>query len=408
MNMKRIVSVVCVLAFSVNLWAADWPNYRGVDYTGISKETAWKSDWPAGGPKVLWTAELGTGFSTMTIADGRMYALGNTKINGKEQDVVWCLNAVTGAEIWNYPYEEKLAANNFEGGPCSTPTVNGGRVYTLSRSGKVFCLNAKTGKVIWKEDLAATYGIKIPRWGLSGSPMIMDGLVYLNVGGSGMALKASDKSLVWSNGKDNAGYASLVPCELNGKPLVLTFTGTEFVGLDPKTGAAAFKEEWKTRYAVNAADPILVGDNKVFISSGYGYGCALLDIQGDTVKQVYKNKNMKNHCYGCVLLDGYVYGFDGQVNGGASLTCLDVNTGERVWTKKSKELGTGTVLLAGDRLIVLGEKGDLFVVKATPDGYQEIASAKVLDKKCWAPPALANGLLYARDAFGKLVCLDLR
>jgi outer membrane protein assembly factor BamB len=407
MKKTTIMSVVCVMMCVVNVWGADWPNYRGVKYDGISQETGWKV-WKQSGPKVLWTAELGTGFATMTVKDGCMYSMGNKEINGKEQDVVWCLDALTGQEKWSHAYEEPLAAKNFEGGPCATPTIHDGRVYTLSRSGKVFCLNAENGDVIWQEDVAKTYGIKIPRWGLSSSPMILDGIVYLNVGGTGMALKAEDKSLVWTNGKTDAGYASMVPYELNGKTHMLTFTGKEFAGVDPKTGAVAFSEPWKTQYAINAADPILLDDGRIFISSGYGYGCALLEIKDGAVKQVYKNKNMKNQCYGTVLLNGYVYGFNGQVNGGGALTCLDVKTGEAAWTQKSKELGTGTVLLAGDRLIVLGEKGALFVVKASPDGYQEIASAKILNKKCWTPPALANGLLYARDAFGKLVCLDLR
>jgi len=407
MKNQKVISLVCVIMLCASVWAGDWPQYRGVNYDGISEETAWKSTWPQSGPKVLWTAELGTGFTTMTIADGRMYAMGNIKINGTEQDVVWCLNAVTGKEIWKHAYAEPLAANNFEGGPCATPTIKDGRVYTLSRSGKVFCLNAKTGVVIWQEDVAKTYGVKTPRWGLAGSPVILDGIVYLNVGGTGLALKAKDKSLVWTNGKTDAGYASMVPCEIKGNPYVLTFAGNELAWVDAKTGAVAFREEWKTQYAVNAADPILVGD-KVFVSSGYGYGCGLLEIKEGAVKQVYKNKDMKNQCYGSVLLNGYLYGFDGQVKGGGALTCLDVNTGKVVWREKNKDLGTGTVLLAGDRLIVLGEKGALFVVKASSDGYKELASAKILDKKCWAPPALANGLLYARDAFGKLVCLDLR
>ena len=407
MKKATIVSLVCVMICVVNAWGADWPNYRGVNYDGISVETDWKV-WSQSGPKVLWTAELGTGFSTMSISEGRVYTMGNRKIDGKEHDVVWCLDAVTGEENWKYVYEESLAANNFEGGPCATPTIHDGRVYTLSRSGQVFCLDAEAGTLIWKDDLAKKYGIKIPRWGLSSSPVIMDGIVYYNVGGTGMALKAADKSLVWSNGKTDAGYASLVPCQVEGKTYLLTFGGKEIAWVDPKTGDAAFKEEWKTRYAVNAADPIPVGESKIFVASGYGYGSALLDIQDGAVKQVYKNKGMKSHCYGCVLLDGHVYGFDGQVNGGGKLTCLDVNTGKTVWSQESEELGTGSVLLAGDRLIVLGEKGALFVVQATPDGYQEIASAKILDRKCWTPPVLANGLLYARDAFGKLVCVDLR
>lgn len=397
-----------MLILAASAMAADWPNYRGPQLNGASQETDWSSDWPESGPKVLWTGQVGIGFSTMTVADGYVYTMGNKKIDDKEHDVVWCLNAETGEKKWDFSYEEPLTPNLYEGGPSATPTVHQGKVYTLSKSGKLYCLDAKTGDGKWQEDIAKTYGLKPAGWGYASSPLIMDGVIYLNAGTHGLALKASDKSLVWINETAENGYASVVPTTVDNKPFLLIFGSSDLAWVELKTGKVAHTFPFKNQYGINSADPIPVAENQVFISSGYGLGCALLEIKDKTVHTVYQNKRMKNQCYGSALYHGHVYGFDGQVNGSGQLACMDVVTGDIKWTQKNKDLGTGTVLIAGDRLIALGEKGKLFVLKAAPEGYEELASAQILTEKCWTMPVLANGLLYARDAFGKLVCLDLR
>ena len=161
---------------------------------------------------------------------------------------------------------------------------------------------------------------------------------------------------------------------------------------------------WKTDYDINAANPVICGDT-VFISSGYGKGCARLRIKEDKVIELWRNKNMKNQCSSCVLWQGYIYGFDGQVNGGGKLTCLSHKTGESKWSQKG--MGTGSLMVADGKLIILGEKGKLVIAEASPNGFKKLSSAQVLTGRCWTVPVLANGRIYARNADGRLVCIDV-
>ena len=175
--------------------------------------------------------------------------------------------------------------------------------------------------------------------------------------------------------------------------------------IEAATGKVLWRYEWKTDYDINAADPIIVGD-MIFISSGYNKGCALLQVNADGAKEIYSNRNMRNQCNGSVLWGGYVYGFDGQVGGSGKLTCMDLKTGQIKWAQAG--LGTGSLMLADGKLIVLGEAGKLAIVEASPDGYRELASAQILTGKCWTVPVLANGRIYARNAAGDLVCVDVQ
>ena len=173
-----------LLAVLVPLAAgADWPCWRGPDHNGISKETHWKDTWPAGGPTISWRANVGTGFSAVAVANGRLHALGNAD----DQDTVVCLDAITGKELWKHSYDASLDPKAFEGGPTSTPAIDGDRVYTLSRRGDLFCFDAANGKVIWNKNIATDTDQRVPGWGLSGSPIVHEDLLLLNVGDAGLA-----------------------------------------------------------------------------------------------------------------------------------------------------------------------------------------------------------------------------
>jgi outer membrane protein assembly factor BamB len=179
----------------------------------------------------------------------------------------------------------------------------------------------------------------------------------------------------------------------------------EVVGLNPTNGKVLWKIPWKTSYNINAADTI-VTDDTVFISSGYGKGCALYKIKANTPTKIWQNKNMKNQINCSVLWRGHLYGFDGQVDGGGALTCLDLKSGEKKWMQRG--MGTGSLMIADGKLIILGEKGKLVIAEASPQSYKELASAQILPKKrCWTVPVLANGKIFARNNAGQLVCLDV-
>jgi len=350
------VTLVAVLGgVSVSL-AADWPNYRGPNYDGISQETGWDAAWQ-GEPEIAWKKALGWGFASMAVSDGRVYAMGNVNDN----DILYCYDAASGQEIWKHSYPCELYKKMHEGGPCATPTVEGNAVYVLSKAGDALRLNAKTGEVLWHKNPAQELGIKPPTWHFSSSPLIVDDLVILNIGVSGVALNKADGSIAWKSKAGGAGYATGVPYTAGGKKCVLMFGGKEIFAVVVGTGEILWRHTWKTSYDINSADPIVVGD-MIFISSGYNKGCALLKIDGDKVTEVYNNKNMRNQCNCSVLWKGHLYGFDGQVGGKGKLTCLDVKTGQVKWAQGG--LGTGSLMLADGKLIVLGEKGKLAIVEA--------------------------------------------
>jgi outer membrane protein assembly factor BamB len=375
--------------------ALDWYRWRGPDLNGISKESGWLTQWPASGPKQLWKASVDTGFSSMSVGDGRVYTMGNQ--DGKE--TVWCLNAATGAEIWRHTYDCPVDPNLYEGGPNATPTIDGQRVYTLSRKGDLFCFDAAAGKILWEKNIQTELDAKIPGWGFSGSPLVEGDLLVVNAGTHGAAFDKISGKGIWSTGKEKAGFATPVPFDLGGRRSVAIFAAKALVALDVKTGKELWRFPWKTSYDINVADPIISGD-QFFISSGYGTGAGLIKLSGGKPTAVWQNKNMRNHFNGSVLLGGNIYGFDESV-----LKCLDWQSGAVKWSEKS--LGKGSLMAADGKLIVLGEKGMLVVADASPAGFKPNSRAQVLGGKCWTTPVLSNGKIYCRNAKGDLICLDV-
>ena len=399
-----VAALFIITSFYNMTKAADWPNWRGPNYNGVSEEKNWDPLKIKDGVKPLWQKSIGIGFSTISVADGRAYTMGNTgskDVNeAKHSDIVFCFDAETGKEIWKYSYPQPLDPKYYEGGSLATPTLNAGKVYTISKDGKVFCLDAKTGKVIWQKNLSKDLSIKRTTWGHSGSPVIIDNMVIYNAGSMGVALNKNDGDLIWQGGKEPGGYATAVPFMNGNKKGIAMFSFSDIIGLDAATGKELWRYPWKTTYDVNAADPIIVG-NKIFISSGYGIGCALIKIENEKAVELWNSDNMHNKMNGCVLWKDYIYG----VEDSGELRCLDFKTGRILWAQKG--FGNGSLMIADSKLIVLGEKGNLVIANATVDGYKVISEAKILSPRCWSVPVLANGRIYARNANGDMVCLDV-
>lgn len=397
-----VVSFLGMLALT-DAPSADWPRWRGPDQTGISPETDWLREWPTDGPPIRWSASVGVGFSSMAVADGRVFTLGNED----GQDTVFCLNAETGEPIWTHAYDADLGDMYFEGGPTSTPTVDGDAVYTLSRWGDLFCFDVASGDVRWSMNVAEETGAPIPTWGFAGSPVVYRNLLLLNVGQAGMALQKDSGEVVWKSAAEEAGYSTPYLFEWKGKTWALFSSGNTFSAVHPETAEILWEFEWITRYGVNAADPIVHGDH-VFLSSGYNKGCTLLKMEPGEPTEVWRNRELRNQMNPSVLIDGYLYGFDGDATSRASLRCLEWATGEVRWL--DEEVGLGSLTAADGNLIVLTAEGELLVGPATPEGeyFQPTARAPVLEGKCWTVPVLANGRIYCRNAEGDLVCLDVR
>lgn len=374
-----------------------WPQWRGKDNTGLFVKGCLNPASLPPSPKVLWEAQLGAGYSSVSIAGPYLYTMGNIS----NQDIVYCLQADTGKEVWRYSYPCKAASYP---GPRATPCVANNQVYTISREGLAICLNAKTGEVVWQKHVAKEFGAGIPGWGISGSPIESNGMIFLNVATHGVALDARTGSARWKSPAGPSGYASPVVATINGIKTVVMFGAKALYGVDFKTGKKLFSHPWVTKYSVNAADPVIIG-NRIFVSSGYGRGCALLDVSGSQPKVLWENTNLKNHFCTSIPINGHLYGIDGNI-GRAKLTCLDIKTGTIAW---QSNIMVGTLIATGDLLVCLQESGDLKIIKATPTAYTEIASAKgLLPRKCWNIPVLCRGNLYMRNDKGHLICIDVR
>lgn len=395
---------LAVLAFPAGLHAAtvDWFRWRGPDLNGVSAESGWSSNWPKEGPPLLWRTNVGTGFSCMTVSRGRVFTMGNRD----SQDLVFCFNAGTGAIIWRHAYTAPLDDKNYEGGPTATPTVDGERVFTMSKRGRVCCLDATNGGVVWERDLGSDPGLPWNEWGLAGSPLVQGDLVLLNAGSAGTALDKRTGAVVWTSAKETTGYASAVPFVVDGAVSALIFAAKHLKGLELATGRELWRYPWETGWDNNNADPIITG-NRIFITS-YSRGCAMLEVHGGQATAVYDTTNLFNHMSPGVKIGDHLYGFNGREGRGRpnDFRCLEFATSTVKWTTPG--LGVGSLMAADGRLIILSETGELVIAEARPDKFNALARAQVLGGRCWTPPVLSGGRIYCRNARGDLVCLDVR
>jgi len=378
----------------------DWPVWRGPSKNGVSTEKNWQHNWPATGPAVLWKTNVGIGFSSVTVADGRLFTMGNSN----NQDTVTCLEAKTGKVLWTHSYDCPLEDRFFEGGPTSTPTVDGGQVYTLSRQGDLFCFDASSGKIIWSKNIQQEAEVRVPGWGFSSSPVVHENKLILNVGESGIALDKSNGTVLWKSGAGEAGYMTPHTLKMGDRWFALIASGKFYHCVDLESGTVAWKHRWLTTNGCNAADPIVHGDH-VFISSGYGRGAAVLSFNSTAAKVVWNNTEMQNQLNSSVLVDGYLYGFDGNEGGEVQLKCMEFASGEVLWSHEG--LGAGSLMVADNHLIILSETGELSVAPVSSKAFETTSTAKILDGKCWTVPVLSNGLIYCRNAAGELACVDV-
>lgn len=390
-----IMTGVLLLCASVNSFAqpnTDWPQWRGANRDGISKETGLLKEWGKDGPQIVWKASgAGRGYSSLAVSNGRIYTMG---LRGDKEFIV-AFDVKTGKEVW--ATQNGNAFRNDRGdGPRGTPTIEGDRLYALGGDGDLSCLDVKTGKVIWTMNVLQKFGGSNPRWGISESPLIMGEKVLVNAGGSGasvVAFNKKDGSVIWKTQSEQAGYSSAIPMTVGGKTQVVFFTSTRAVGLDPKDGALLWEYKNAANRTANAATPI-VRDNRVFVSSDYGTGAGLVEIKADgkTAQEVYFTKEMRNHHSSSVLIGDYLYGFSSSI-----LTAMKFDTGEVVW--KDRSVGKGSLVYADGHLYCFSENGVVGLVEATPTGYKEKGRFTITQDSLptWTHPVVAGGRLYLRD-----------
>lgn len=401
--MTTSAAVTAALLLCLPALATDWPSWRGPNRDGITPETNWSHEWPSDGPARVWKASVGTGFASMVVADGRLFTLGWDT----DRDVVLCLDAATGRTNWSFSYPEALANKMYEGGPNSTPLVAGDRLFTASKTGNLHCFEAATGKLLWNRNLKRDIDAKLSDWGVSGAPVLADSQTLLiNYGPHGVALDPATGKLLWESGtKKDMSFAAPVVTRLGDSPAALFIMSEALVAVEPKTGKALWQSKFGQGYRTHCSDPVVSGD-LVFISSGDDGG-ELLRVSAKSAERVWKNKNLSTFTGTAVLIGGHLYGHEtaGYKTANQQLRCVDFATGEVKWGEGG--FGQGSLIAAGDRLLVLSEKGELSVVRANPAKFELLARTQAIGGKCWTAPVLANGRIYVRNAKGDLACFDV-
>lgn len=381
--------------------AADWPNYRGPMQNGISEEKLWRKDYGSQSPAVLWRASVGIGFSSMVATQARVYTMGHQD----EQDHILCIDTSKGNILWKHSYDSDLDDRFFEGGPTSTPTLDGDRLYAQSRQGDLFCLDAQTGNLQWHKNLVSDEEVRVPGWGFAGSPVVVGDHLLLNAGSAGMLLNKHTGEVIWKSAEGEAGYMTPLVFKEGKNDRAIIASGKQYHCVRLDNGEVLWKHRWLTTYGCNAASPIL-RNQRLFLSSGYGRGAALLQIDQNPPRVLWSHKELSNQMNSSVLMGDHLYGFDGDENGEIQLRCVDFETGDVRWSHSG--LGAGSLMAADNHLILLSSTGELLIAPANPDSFKPSTQVKVMDGKCWTVPVLCHSKLFCRNAAGDLLCLDLR
>lgn len=376
-------------AFAQN--GGEWPQWRGANRDGISKETGLLKQWPDGGPPLVWKATgAGRGYSSFSIAKGRLYTMG---LRGDREYLI-AFDVANGKEVWATAHGSAYR-NNRGDGPRGTPTIDGERLYALGGSGDLSCLDVRSGKVIWSMNVLSKFGGSNIRWGISESPLVIGDKVLVNAGGPGasiVALKKADGALIWKSQSDEAGYSSAIPVQVGATTQVIFFTGNRAVGLDVRDGKLLWEYTRPSNDVANVATPV-ARSNRVWISSDYGTGGGLVEIKADgKAQEIYFTKDMRNHHSSSILIGDHLYGFSSAI-----LTAMRFDTGEVAWRDRS--VGKGSLTYADGHLYCFSENGVVGLVEATPTAYREKGRFQIQQGSLptWTHPVVAGGRLYIRD-----------
>lgn len=388
-----------------NVSATDVTEFRGSGRKGHYEGPALDLNFSTP-PQPIWRQPIGGGYAAFVVVGDIAITM---EQRGTDEAIV-CYDARTGQEIWKHAYPALFSETLGGDGPRTTPTLHNGKVYALGAAGHLVCLDGATGKEIWHTNILEENHAKNLDWGLSSSPLVIDGKVIVNPGtrdasaaaGSVIAYDAESGAIVWKSGSATASYSSPMSVELLGTKQILLFDGGGLAGLDPTDGRELWRFPWKTQYDINAAQPIVVDDRRVFLTSQSG--CALVELERQEeswrASQVWTNRWMKCHYSSPILVGNAIYGLDGGI-----LACIDLESGKRLW--KKGRYGHGQMVLVDDVLVILGEQGELVTVAADPKEFRELNRFQALAEKTWNPLTIANGILYARNHL-EMASYDLR
>lgn len=378
----------------------DWPHFRGPNHNGHTRSQA---TWAAKGkPQAAWTTNVGRGYSSPSISGDHLVTLGFDEKKGIDR--ISCLHRETGKAKWAFEFAATDKPQYHGGGTLSTPTIHEGQVYCLNRDGMFHVLDLKAGTVQWSRNYGKELGVPRTFHGFSSAPMVEEDRIYLQFGGLVFAANKSDGDVLWrSKDHGDASHANLLPLQLGGQPAVATIAGTTFFAFRKSDGKVLHEHAWPlSGGAMHCSMPLAIGADRVFLSTAYNKGCALLQLSSDKEPAVvWENRRMRNKVTACVEHEGHLYGFDESM-----LRCLDMN-GASKW--RVRGLGLGSLSIVDNRLIVVNADGELIVAKASPDSFEELSREKVLEGGVyWSAPVFVDGLIYVRNSLGDLTCRNHR
>ena len=387
--------------------AADWPQFLGPSRNGVYSGTSLNEKWPATGPRVVWRKQIGQGLSGPVVAGQRLILFHRVE----NREIVESLDAATGSPQWRHAYPTTYRDDfGFDEGPRAVPVVADGIVYTYGAEGKLHAVDLGTGKPLWNVDAMRQFEVEKGFFGAAGSPLVEGGSVIANVGGKNAGIVAFDAKtgkVIWTATTDAASYSSGVAATILGRRYAVFLTRAGLVGLDPANGQVRFQRPWRARQAasVNAATPIVAG-NTIFISAEYGPGAGALRFDGSKFADLWlSDEVLSNHYATSVFHEGTLYGFHGRQEFGPVFRAVDLQSGKVLWS--TGRFGAGSVTLAGNRLVIVRESGELVLAAASPKSFQQVAAAQVLPATVRAYPAISDGILYLRND-DTLIALDLR
>jgi len=404
-----LAGVVVWTAGLAPLRAGDWPCYLGPNQDGTSEETGLALNWPEAGPPEVWTKRLGASFSPPVVAGERLVVFHRIA----DDEVLECVTPAEGERLWEFRYPTRYKDRyKYNGGPRSSPAIDGDRVYAYGAEGMLTCLDLATGRKVWQRPLNKDLDAPQAFFGVGVPPVVEGDVILLNPGGpDGAGIVGVDKAtgqVRWKATDHGASYSTPVVRTVGGERLAFFLTAEGLVVLHPATGKAHATLHFRSVYheSINAASPVVVGD-RVFLSAAYRVGSALMEVTPDGLETVWQDKeNMQNHWATCIYSGGVLYGSHGRHGREAVIRCIDWGTGRVLW-ESPRGLGRVTFTLAQGHLLTMGELGHLVLLEATPERYVEKHRVRVLAPPCWGPPVLAGGLVYLRNET-LLKCLDLR
>lgn len=386
----------------------EWLGHLGTHRNGLSSDKKINLEWFESEPERLWKIELGFGVAGVSGLDDCIYSMGN--VGG--QDFIYCINALNGRIKWKLSYDCIIDKRMFEGGAPTTPLIDKKRktLYALSHQGELRCVSLDSGEILWKisytNDLL---GGKRPVYGYASSPIIYNDILIISPGGKGSciaALNPDNGTILWSAGNSHVAYSSPVIFDLSGNEYIAQFNARDLSVFDPNSRSLVFKTPWETKYNINAAVPICFNGH-ILITSGYGKGAGLFNLQQGKNELIYESKELVCQFQSPILKNGYVYAVTGDNDHKASLVCMNPISGKIMWNEPL--IGNrGNVISVDDSLIVLTERGEVVFCEASHQSFAEKGRFQAVGGRCWAAPTLCGSRLYIRNNSGRLMCYNLK